>query len=108
MVANWSSPFNETTIDFVDLYQITVFSAQEQVLIQTNKTFVHIDGLKQLTEYLLLVRAWNRLGLGPPPGRGKHFRTKGESDFRYENIFRQAVKETNHFHDSYKLSFILA
>ena len=106
---NWSSPFNETTIDFVDLYEITVLSAQEQVLIlHTNKTFVHIDGLKQLTEYLLLVRAGNLLGFGPPPGRGKHFRTKGESDFRYENIFRKTVKETNLFHDSYKLSFKLA
>jgi len=80
VVANWSSPFNETTIDFVDLYQITVLSVQEQVLIQTNKTFVHIDGLKQLTEYVLLVRAWNRLGLGPPPGRGKHFRTKDHNE----------------------------
>ena len=108
MVVNWSSPFNETTIDFVDLYEITVLSDQENVVIQTNKTFVHIDGLKQLTEYRLLVRAGNRLGFGPPLGRGTHFRTKGESDFRYENIFRQAVKETNHFHDSYKLSFTLA
>ena len=108
VVVNWSSPFNETTIDFVDLYQITVLSAQEPVIIQTNKTFVHIDGLKQLTEYRLLVQAGNRLGLGPPLGRGKHFWTKGESDFRYENIFRKTVKETNHFHDSYKLSFKLA
>ena len=97
VVVNWSSPFNEATIDFADLYEITVLSAQENVVIQTNKTFVHIGGLKQLTEYLLLVRAGNRLGFGPPLGRGKRFRTKGESVFRYENIIHQAVKETNHF-----------
>ena len=81
----------------MDLYQITVLPGQKDVHIQTNKTFVHIYGLKQLTEYRLLVQAWNRLGLGPPQGRGTYFRTKGESDLRYENIFHEAVKETKHF-----------
>ncbi|XP_068728395.1 uncharacterized protein [Montipora capricornis] len=72
---NWTSPFNQTTMDFADRYRLVLISTHETIWIQTNRTFVGIDGLKQKTKYELNLQAWNRLGYGPFLKIDIHFRT---------------------------------
>ncbi|XP_068677449.1 uncharacterized protein [Montipora foliosa] len=72
---NWTSPFNQTTMDFADRYRLVLISTHETIWIQTNRTFVGIDGLKQKTKYELNLQAWNRLGYGPFLKSDIHFRT---------------------------------
>ena len=78
VILNWTSPFNEAAIDFADQYQLIIVSKKENVVVTAYKTHARIDGLKQVTNYLLNLRASNRLGYGPFLDTDIHFRTPGE------------------------------
>lgn len=82
MILNWTSPFAETAVDFADRYRLITRSNKDKIDITTNKTHARIDGLKQLTNYLLNLQAWNGLGYGPFLRTDIHFRTPGISPIR--------------------------
>ncbi|CAH3170094.1 unnamed protein product [Porites evermanni] len=76
LILKWISPFNGTAIDFADSYLLIVSTNKEKVMnITTTKTHARIDGLKQMTYYLVSLQAWNKLGYGPPLNPDIHFRT---------------------------------
>ena len=78
LILSWISPFNGTAIDFADSYLLIVSTNKEKVMnITTTKTHARIDGLKQMTYYLVSLQAWNKLGYGPPLNPDIHFRTLG-------------------------------
>lgn len=77
VVLNWSSPFYGRSVDFADSYRLTISSKKDKISILTSETHARIDGLKQLTNYLLNVQAWNELGFGPSLPEDISFRTPG-------------------------------
>ena len=78
VVLNWTSPFYGGTVDFADLYRLIIWSYKDKIAITSNETHARIDGLKQLTNYLLNVQAWNKLGFGPFLSNNISFRTPGK------------------------------
>ena len=77
VILNWTSPFSGTAVDFADSYRVEARTNKEKIVVITTKTHARIDGLKQLTYYLLNVQAWNGLGYGPYLDTDLHFRTPG-------------------------------
>lgn len=75
VILNWTSPFSGTAVDFADSYRVEARTNKEKIVVITTKTHARIDGLKQLTYYLLNVQAWNGLGYGPYLDTDLHFRT---------------------------------
>lgn len=83
VILNWTSPFYEAAIDFADQYRLIIRSKKEKVVVTTYKTHARIDGLKQMTNYLLNLQAGNRLGYGPFLDIDIHFRTLGKFNSFY-------------------------
>lgn len=77
VVLNWTSPFYENAVDFADRYRLIIRSNKEKIVITTSKKHARIVNLKQLTNYLLNLQAWNAMGYGPFLKTDIHFRTPG-------------------------------
>ncbi|XP_078354871.1 uncharacterized protein LOC144639420 isoform X2 [Oculina patagonica] len=75
VILNWTSPFHGKDIDFADLYRLNVTSNKDKITVTATGTHARINGLKQLTDYVLNAQAWNGLGYGPALVTDIHFRT---------------------------------
>lgn len=78
VILNWASPFHGENIDFADLYRLNVSSNKNTIIVTATETHARIDGLTQLTDYLLNAQAWNGLGYGPSLVTDIQFRTPGK------------------------------
>lgn len=78
VILNWTSPFHGKDIDFADLYRLNVTSNKDKITVTATGTHARINGLKQLTDYVLNAQAWNGLGYGPALVTDIHFRTPGK------------------------------